>query len=223
MSTAQHGTTPDGFKEGGGLSPQQWWEVVAPPVELAKACGTLIPGSGDLSPDELENLAAEIAGRPDLWGPLVVVDPNRRRYRLLYEDSRIDVWVLSWLPGQGTGYHDHGESHVGVTCADGMVVEKQMLLPTGASRVEIRPGVQRQGPAGYIHSVAFGEHGADGGPAVSIHAYSPPLTIMGQYRADEQGILSRQIVHGRQELLDNSIAAVDPDRADELVAETTTS
>jgi hypothetical protein len=48
---------------------------------------------------------------------------------------------------------------------------------------------------------------------VTIHAYSPPLERVGQYRVDDEGILRRSIEHGRQELLDNSIAAIDPERA----------
>ncbi len=91
-----------------------------------------------------------------------------------------------------------------------MIVERQMLLPEGASRIEMRPGLVRKGGAGYIHSVAWGE----GEPAVSIHAYSPPLTHVGQFRVDEDGILARHIENGRQELMDFSIADVDPSRAD---------
>jgi hypothetical protein len=213
MPTQQHGSSPDAFKEGAGLSPQQWWEVVAPPSELAERCAALMPHSQELSCDELQELVQQIADSPDLWEPLVIVDPERRRYRLLYEDDRIDVWVLSWMEDQGTGYHDHGASRVGLACAAGAIEERQMILPTGASRVEMEPGISRQGDAGYIHSVAFLKHGAESSPAVSIHAYSPPLTQMGQYRVDEDGILFRHNVHGRQELLDHSIAHVDPERA----------
>ena len=63
-------------------------------------------------------------------------------------------------------------------------------------------GTCRSGPGGYIHSVA---HRA-GEPAVSIHAYSPPLTCVGQYRADGTGRLRREIEHGRKELKDTTIA-----------------
>ena len=53
-------------------------------------------------------LVARLASRTELWKPLVVCDRSRRRYRLMFEDARLDVWVLSWMPGQATGYHDHG-------------------------------------------------------------------------------------------------------------------
>lgn len=191
------------------LTPQQWYDVMAPPPELADRCAELMPHGGVLNVDELEKLVRDIANDPTIWEPLVVEDRERRRYRLLLEDDRIDVWVLSWMPGQGTGFHDHDHSGVGLICTRGEVLERQMLLPTGASDVIMSPGVSRQGVGGYIHSVAH----HSGEPAVTIHAYSPPLVHVGQYRADAQGVLSREIEHGRQELLDNTIAAVDPERA----------
>ena len=190
-------------------SPQQWWEVTAPPAELAARCGALIEVEGVLDVEQLEQFVRDIAADATLWEPLSIVDPHRRRYRLLYEDDRIDVWVLSWMSGQGTGFHDHDLSNVGLSCAAGEVVERQMLLPTGATSVSMVPGSTRQGPPGYIHVV---NHVA-GAPAVTIHAYSPPLVRVGQYRVDDTGILRRSVEHGRQELLDHTIAAIDPERA----------
>lgn len=197
------------YVAGAGLTPQQWWEVAAPPVELAGACAQLLPVPGVLDVQQLEELSARIAATRELWEPLVVVDPHRRRYRLLYEDDRIDVWVLSWMAGQATGFHDHSHSSVGLACAQGAVVERQMLLPTGATTNRMTPGVARHGGPGYIHAV----HHAEGAPAVTIHAYSPPLVEVGQYKVDDSGILRREAMHGRQELLDHTIAALDPDRA----------
>lgn len=191
------------------LTPQQWNEVAAPPAELAARCAQLMPHDGVLDVMELEQLALDIVADQEIWQPLVIEDSHRRRYRLLFEDDRIDVWVLSWMGGQGTGFHDHDLSGVGLACAQGEVVERQMLLPTGATSVHMTPGTGRQGPPGYIHSVAH----VDGHPAVTIHAYSPPLIRVGQYRVDDEGVLRRSIEHGRQELLDNTIAAIDPDRA----------
>jgi len=209
IPSAQH--TAESFR---GLQPQEWHEVLAPPPEIAAQVEALIPSPSAeehrLVLDELEALARDIVARPDIWEPLVVADPARRRYRLAFEDDRVDVWVLSWMPGQGTGFHDHDLSGVGLAIARGMCVEKQMLIPKGATRLELVPGDTRQGGAGYIHSVAWG----DGLPAVSIHCYSPPLIRVGQYKVDEHGILSRNVEHGRQELMDFTIAAIDPSRTD---------
>ena len=187
--------------------PIDWDEVLTPPQELAAATRLLLPGAPTLSAADLEQIAVTIRDRPELWEPLLVLDAQRRRYRLLYEDDRTDIWVLCWMPGQGTGFHDHDVSDVGIAIARGMVVERQLRLPTGATALELRPGSTRQGPAGYIHSVAHGE----GAPAVSIHCYSPPLMKVGQYRVDADGVLSRDAEHGRRELVDETIARVAPE------------
>jgi quercetin dioxygenase-like cupin family protein len=187
--------------------PIDWDEVLTPPRELAAATRELIPAQPELSAAELELMATAIRDRPELWQPLLVVDPTRRRYRLLFEDERTDIWVLCWMPGQSTGFHDHDVSDVGIAIACGTVVERQLRLPTGATARELRHGDTRQGPAGYIHSVAHGE----GEPAVSIHCYSPPLMKVGQYRVDPSGILRRDAEHGRRELVDETIARVAPE------------
>ena len=184
-----------------------WDEVLTPPQELAAATRELIPAASTLSAVDLEQIAIAIRERPELWEPLLVIDAHRRRYRLLFEDERTDIWVLCWMPGQSTGFHDHDVSDVGIAIAQGMVVERQLRLPTGATSLELRPGDTRQGPAGYIHSVAHGE----GIPAVSIHCYSPPLMQVGQYRVDADGVLRRDAEHGRRELVDETIARVAPE------------
>ena len=79
-----------------------------------------------------------------------------------------------------------------------------------SDREPLRPGDIRRGPAGYMHSAAWGE----GTPTVSIHCYSPPLLRVGQYTVDEHGILPRRSEHGRHELMDHTVGAADPSRAD---------
>ena len=184
-----------------------WDEVLTPPQELAAATRELISAASTLSAVDLEQIAIAIRERPELWEPLLVIDSRRRRYRLLFEDERTDIWVLCWMPGQSTGFHDHDVSDVGIAIAQGMIVERQLQLPAGATSLELRAGDTRRGPAGYIHSVAHGE----GIPAVSIQCYSPPLMHVGQYRVDSEGILRRDAEHGRRELVDETIARVAPE------------
>jgi predicted metal-dependent enzyme (double-stranded beta helix superfamily) len=185
------------------LNPQEWHEVTAPPAALAHAAGVLAAryGAGTLSPADLGRLIEDIAPRLDLWPPLVISDRRRRRYRLLYEDPQLDIWVLSWMPGQKTGFHDHGDSNVALTTVQGAVLEQQIRLGTPNIERELIPGRFQRGPAGYIHSVTH----TSGEPAVTLHAYSPPLTNVGQYRAGAEGELLREQQHGRQELLDNTL------------------
>jgi predicted metal-dependent enzyme (double-stranded beta helix superfamily) len=166
----------------------------------ARTC-ELLDETGLLSESALETLVTRIAARPDIWQPLVVVDPDRRRYELLYKDDNVDIWVLSWMPGQRTGFHDHDLSSVALTCVQGALEEGSLGLGASPTSTRMTPGTTRRGPGGYIHSVS---HRA-GEPAVSIHAYSPPLTCVGQYRADGDGRLRREPEHGRRELADSSI------------------
>jgi predicted metal-dependent enzyme (double-stranded beta helix superfamily) len=182
--------------------PQEWHEVTAPPRTLAAAAGALVSrrGLGTLAQDALRGLVEEIAARTDLWQPLVITDAHRRRYRLLYEDPRLDIWILSWMPGQKTGFHDHGNSNVALTRLQGVVLEQHIRLGSANIARELCPGRTQLGPAGYIHSVAH----ASGEPAVTLHAYSPPLIDVGQYRTGALGQLVRERQHGRQELLDNA-------------------
>ncbi len=186
------------------LAPQEWHEITAPPPCIALAAAGVAAGydAGTLAGEELCRLVAQLAARADLWKPLVVRDAARRRYRLLLEDARLDIWVLSWMPGQATGYHDHGSSNVGLTTLQGAVIERQIRLGWRNIERELVPGFVQPGAAGYIHSVSHGR----GTPAVTLHAYSPPLVQVGQYRSGPLGELRRERQHGRQELLDHTIA-----------------
>src|SRR6478736_6990574 len=132
---------------------------------LAARTSELLDDPGVLSEEQLETLVNRIAARPDLLQPLIVVDRERRRYELLYDDDQVDIWVLSWMPGQKTGFHDHDRSSVALICAQGELDEGSLALGASAEPVRMAPGVVRTGPGGYIHSVAH----VGGEPAVSIH------------------------------------------------------
>ena len=165
--------------------------------------GDIVPHDGLLSPDELEGVADGIVGCPEIWEPLVDADPDRRRYELLYEDDRMDAWVLSWMPGQGTGFHDHYISGVGLAVAAGAVREDLMVYGREHIALDLQAGDTRQGGPGYIHRVTH----ASGEPAVTIHVYSPRLDWVGQYRLDEAtGIVRREVRPGRNELTVQLIA-----------------
>jgi hypothetical protein len=157
---------------------------------------------GLLAPDELEEVARSIAARPDVWKPLVHDNADRRCYELVYEDDRMDAWILSWMPGQGTGFHDHYISSVGLCVAQGAVREDLMVYGADDQSRELRPGDSRQGGPGYIHRVSH--HG--GRPAVTVHVYSPRLDWVGQYRLAADGVVQREVRPGRNELTEQLIA-----------------
>lgn len=156
----------------------------------------IVPRDGVLDPDELRQVAAEIGHRPALWQPLVHADATRRRYELLYEDDHVDAWVLSWMPGQATGFHDHYISSVGLCVAQGTVREDQLRYGVAPMERVLQAGDARGGDPSYIHRV---QHW-DGEPAVTIHVYSPRLDWVGQYRLGEGGVVRREPSPGRNEL-----------------------
>jgi len=162
----------------------------------------LVPHDGLLSPDELEGVASTIAARTDMWEPLVHGNPERRCYELVYEDDRMDAWVLSWMPGQGTGFHDHYISGVGLCVARGCVREDIMVYGGEPQSRRLCEGSTRQAGPGYTHGVNHDE----GMPAVTVHVYSPRLDWVGQYRLAEDGVVLREVRPGRNELTEQLIA-----------------
>src|SRR3954454_11999853 len=59
------------------------------------------------APDRSE-VAARLVAEPWRWWPAVRYDAERRYYRRLLQTEAYEAWLLTWLPGQGTGLHDHG-------------------------------------------------------------------------------------------------------------------
>ncbi|WP_197085192.1 cysteine dioxygenase [Saccharothrix sp. ST-888] len=130
-------------------------------------------------------LVRELAADRDRWAPLVRYDALTRWYARLETGPGYEVWLLSWLPGQGSGFHDHGRSSGVMTVVQGELVERSLTLPKPATEAApagegvrtLRPGGQRVFSAGYLHEVV----NASLEPAVSIHLYSPGLVEMNQY------------------------------------------
>ncbi|MSO57600.1 MAG: hypothetical protein EXQ77_00995 [Thermoleophilia bacterium] len=171
-------------------------------VPMLTSLAELLPHDDVLAPEELSTLSAGIVARPDLWRPLVRIDRERRRYELLYEDEHTDVWVISWMPGHATGFHDHWVSSVGLCVAEGTVREDQMRFGAPAIERTLTPTQTRSGGHSYIHRI---QHVA-GAPAVTVHSYSPRLDWIGQYRLDDDGTVRREIEPGRNELRDQLAA-----------------
>jgi len=106
-------------------------------------------------------------------------------------------------PGQGTGFHDHFLSGVGLAVASGSVREDLLVYGGPPESRQLRAGDTRKGGPGYIHRVRH----HDGTPAVTAHVYSPRLAWVGQYRLAENGVMRREIRPGRSELTERPVAA----------------
>jgi Cysteine dioxygenase type I len=79
-------------------------------------------------------------------------DPGRRTFHPLRRDPDVTVWLICWMPGHDTGFHDHdgaaGAVAAGaVAVARGRVVEERLRLD-GPRPVHFGPGeVLEFGPA----------------------------------------------------------------------------
>ncbi|GAA3394986.1 cysteine dioxygenase family protein [Streptomyces roseoviridis] len=118
---------------------------------------------------EFVGLAREIAADRALWAPSVEYDATTRWYHRLRTGPGYEVWLLSWLPGQGSGTHDHGPSSGVLTVLEGELTER-----TERGGRALGPGSERVFAPGYVHEVVNDSLE----PAVSLHVYYPGLTEM---------------------------------------------
>lgn len=114
-------------------------------------------------------LARDIAADRPSWERLVRYDATTRWYHRFPSGPGYEVWLLSWLPGQRSGLHDHGPSSAVLTVLDGRLTERNSTR----SR-PLHAGYQRVMAPGYVHEV--GNDSLE--PAVSLHVYFPGLTEM---------------------------------------------
>jgi predicted metal-dependent enzyme (double-stranded beta helix superfamily) len=141
----------------------------------------------DLSQPELRDVVRELAGRPESWSGLVRHDPAQRVYEELLRDEHLAVWLICWMEGHDTGFHDHDGSAGGVTVVRGRLREERLRIGGPPTATEIEAGGTFGFEATDIHRVVH----PGGEPAVSIHAYSPPLLGMGSYEIEQSGALRR--------------------------------
>ncbi|WP_435173861.1 cysteine dioxygenase [Gordonia hongkongensis] len=131
---------------------------------------------------------------PEVW------DERHRWSTRLHADDDVDVWLISWTPGEATELHDHAGSLGALTVLSGSLREYHWTGDDLAVRI-LDAGDQAAFPLGWVHDVvrnpvvAAPEIGAETSPlatpTLSVHAYSPPLTAMSYYDISEGGHLRR--------------------------------
>jgi hypothetical protein len=150
----------------------------------------------DLDGPALCGLVGRIAAQPAAWRPLVRHDAGQRHFAQLWRDDHVDVWVISWMRGHDTGYHDHDLSSGAVAVVEGQLVEERLVIGAAPRRRRYRVGDVFDFDAAHVHRM----HHPGNRPAVSIHAYSPPLWRMGAYTIDPDGTLRRTSISYAEEL-----------------------
>ncbi|WP_252440319.1 cysteine dioxygenase [Pseudonocardia humida] len=143
-----------------------------------------------ISLGELTALTRRIATEVRAGLHRVPIDPDRRWYRQLRDDGVVDVWLIGWATGQSTELHDHGGSLGALTVVSGMLAEHRWAPHRGGIRARsLRTGSSQGFRLGHVHDVV--NHGVVS--AVSVHAYSPPLTVMSYYALDPGAAALRRL------------------------------
>jgi rhodanese-related sulfurtransferase len=145
------------------------------------------------TPEELASIVEEFAAT-DGWMERVRLRTDRRWYERVYHGADHDLWVISWMPGQSTGFHDHGASSGAFVVASGTLEEHR--AGEGASEIPTC-SIRSFGPH-YTHDVRNGSVA----PAISIHAYSPPLDEMNEYEMEGSELVPRERGLGEADRLD---------------------
>ncbi len=163
---------------------------------IAQLDALLPPAAPPIGPDDLRALVEGLAGNPALWTPRVRHDPGSRIFELLWSDPRVDVWLICWSgEDHDTGFHDHDVSSGAFAVVQGELVEERLTVGAPVRR-RLRRGQSLSFPPSHVHRV----QGVGTIPAVSIHAYSPPLVRMGVYGVAPDGTLRREAVGATHEL-----------------------
>jgi len=140
-----------------------------------------------------QQLAAEVrrlAARPADWLSRVRLNPDGRWYERIHLDDSWEAWLISWLPGQATGFHDHGGSAGAFAVVWGSLDECVAGSAGGpvVTRAEAgTPSAARAFGPRYVHDV---RNSSAATVAVSVHAYSPPLASMTRYDLTPGGLVA---------------------------------
>ena len=162
---------------------------VDPPADVD--CFAPAPPLAPLNPAELVELTRFVADEVRRGAYQVDYQATERWHQRLYRDRRVDIWLISWLTDQGTQLHDHGGSAgafsvVQGTLSEAVYVESGPRAGTLRERRHGRTSAVGFGPR-YVHDV----RNVDPEPAVSVHAYSVPLSTMNFFDVDGRGRLTR--------------------------------
>jgi predicted metal-dependent enzyme (double-stranded beta helix superfamily) len=145
-----------------------------------------------LTPEQLAAQVRRLCATPAEWVARVRLDPEGRWYEQIHMGNDYELWLISWLPGQSTGFHDHGGANGAFGVVWGQLDEYRVApatpRPAGfpASARPVTAGTVRSFGPRYVHDVRNAETGS---VAVSVHAYSPPLTAMTRYDLTPGGLV----------------------------------
>jgi predicted metal-dependent enzyme (double-stranded beta helix superfamily) len=155
-----------------------------PPLEATPLEGTRL-GGAPLNRARLADLV-HLAAATGEWSALVRYTEDERWYHRLERGESHEVWLLSWLPGQRTGFHDHCGSSGAFAVVQGELRERTPAAGRARPASAAFPaGRARSFGPRHVHEVV----NESAAPAVSLHAYSPPLAGMRRYELTQSGLV----------------------------------
>jgi predicted metal-dependent enzyme (double-stranded beta helix superfamily) len=127
-------------------------------------------------------VAQEYAADRSRWAHLLSYDPTERYTALIDKTDGQEIWLMTWLPGQSTDLHDHGDVSGAFTLVSGTLTERVARGTPHPAEIlhPLTAGQTRVFAPGYIHQVT--NTGPD--PAISIHIYRDTRPPMTPYRQD---------------------------------------
>ena len=150
----------------------------------------------DLDAGALSALVDRLAARPEAWRHLVSHRADARTYEQLHRDDHVAVWLICWMNDHDTGFHDHDLSAGALSVVRGAIREERLVLGGAPASRVVSAGQSLTFAASDIHRVSH----AGSEPAVTLHAYSPPLWRMGAYEVSPDGTLRRHSMSYAEEL-----------------------
>src|SRR5260370_9831406 len=94
---------------------------------------------GLLGARQLAEVVRRRAASPAEWLGRVRLNPEGRWYERIHLGESHEVWVISWLPGQATGFHDHGGSAGAFAVVWGTLVERRGVGASTTGQVLAKP------------------------------------------------------------------------------------
>ncbi len=95
-----------------------------------------------------------LSGRCDHLLPPGGIPESRRWFTRIHGDEELDVWLISWVPGQHTELHDHGGSLGALTVVSGSLNEFRWDGRALRHR-RLDAGDQAGFPLGWVHDVVW--------------------------------------------------------------------
>jgi hypothetical protein len=153
---------------------------VHPGLDTPRLRELLCPDRLLWTPRELRDLTATMTGELSrAVNGILRFDTEQRWWARLGLTDGVELWLLSWLPGQQTEPHDHGGAAGSFSMLQGELAE-EYRYPRGPIRAQRhRAGSTIGFGAGHAHQM----RNVSELPAASVHAYSPPLVPTREYQS----------------------------------------